>query len=143
MVQENKIKDSDWAVIESITSQIYPDEYDLTTRKDREVIRQSIENGTINVFLRKEGGDLNADASFISMISLGFSAIQTAISYLMFLLMIKQIRREEVPEDIVGKMLEDEDFNNEIDEKAKNELLRIRSKLNKKLKEIILKINGK
>lgn len=136
MEQEDKTKTTNWALIENIAEEIYPDEFDLSTRKDRSEIEKAIDNGTTNSFFRKEGGDFNTDASYIAILTLGFTVIQTAISYLMFLIMKKQNEKSAVPEDIVGTLLEDKEFEQVIDEKVKSELLKIRTKLNRKLKEM-------
>lgn len=139
MEKEDKTKKTDWALIEDIAQDIYEDAFERSTRRDRIEIEKAIDNETANTFFRKEGGDMNVDATYISILTLGFTAIQTAISYVTFLFMIRRAEKASIPEDIVGALLEDKEFEQVIDDKVKNELINMRIKLNKKLKEKILK----
>lgn len=132
---ERKIKTSrtNWALVESLASKIYPDEYQLLTANDIDEIKESIENNTPIEIDETEGGDMDFPiGETIATFTLGMTAIQTAIVYMQW--KNKQVHQIS-PKEIVEKMLSDMKFGNSLREDIRAELKRKRSQIDKYLEE--------
>lgn len=134
MEQENKINEKDWSLIEDIADLVYAEAKDRATKRDIKEIERSIENGTAQLKPNKEGGDLNAELSYIPILTLGFTALDAALSYLH----LERNRPKPLPKlsikERVNRMLDDEEFAKSNPTEVKNELLRRKKKVEDALK---------
>ena len=136
MRENNKINETNWALIEAMAQKLCPDEFDLASRSDLNYIEQQVVEGNVISF-ENDGGDMHSYELYIATLTLVVSTLQLVVSFWSaYHQMFKEKNKDDKPTDVVGLMMDNEEMRPKISPDSRNYLLEQRDKINHLLSEL-------
>lgn len=141
---------TDWDLVEEFAKKIYKNDMAVLTKSDVKEIEKAIEDGIIVYDNKNETGEMNfLTGSVVSVVTIGFMAIQTVLSYVTWRYPKKtnttisdhfeSIKEPKKVSDYIDMIIKQ--YGDKLKPEIRNELLKNKEVFNNLLSDLIATIN--